>query len=689
MALATLSIDIVAKLAGLEQGVDKANRILAKQAADIERRNSSLQASAIALGKVLGSAFAGISLAAFTKQTIDGLDALNDLRDATGASIENLSGLEDVAVRTGTSFETAGSALIKFNKELTDAKPGTETAQIFKALGLSAEELKKIDPAEALTKTAVALAQFADDGNKARIVQALFGKSVGEVAPLLKDLADQGKLVATVTTKQAQAAEDFNKQLFNIQKNATDAARVLLSDLLPAINQVLEGISKTGGLSATISANAGFDLIGFDRKELERLNLEITDTARRLEAFVEAQQKNPFDPSYGKQVELLRTKLEGLQKQALVSSSALKAFANQVAPLSSDFENFTNEGPARGRSPKPSAPDVPDKVKTAKASKASQVDPLLKSVQERIDALPAAKIAALTKELQALISLRTTKNADSFDEAIRNIRDELERFNPEAELAKANAARLKELLADTGSSKIAAANADLELLRANLTETGDLTQYIEAVRARFNLTDEAIKSVDEFSVFAEQAGRNIQDALGSGVKSFLSGEYKSISGLFKNLIVDLTSQAISAQLGKALLGDFGKTGKVGGLLGAGFDFIGSLFNANGNAFDANGRITAFAGGGVFDRPTGFTYGAGQLGVLGEAGPEAVMPLRRGPGGKLGVVAQGGGGSSTVINNISVGAGVTRGEVVALLQSYGSSLKAEILASQRNGGAFSR
>ncbi|MBY0467603.1 MAG: hypothetical protein K2Q07_01350, partial [Burkholderiaceae bacterium] len=183
MALATLSIDIVAKLAGLEQGLDKSNRLLQKQAADIERRNAGLQASAQALGKVLGGALAGAGLVAFTKQTIDGLDALNDLRDATGASIENLSGLEDVAARTGTSFETASTALIKFNKELTDAKPGSATAQILKELGLSAEELKRIDPAEALTQTAVALAKYADDGNKARIVQSLFGESVGEVAP--------------------------------------------------------------------------------------------------------------------------------------------------------------------------------------------------------------------------------------------------------------------------------------------------------------------------------------------------------------------------------------------------------------------------------------------------------------------------------------------------------------------------
>ena len=64
----------------------------------------------------------------------------------------------------------------------------------------------------------MALAQFADDGNKARIVQELFGKSVREVAPLLKDLAESGGLVATVTTAQAKEAEKLNIQLFDFAK---------------------------------------------------------------------------------------------------------------------------------------------------------------------------------------------------------------------------------------------------------------------------------------------------------------------------------------------------------------------------------------------------------------------------------------------------------------------------------------
>lgn len=69
-------------------------------------------------------------------------------------------------------------------------------------------------------------------------------------------------------------------------------------------------------------------------------------------------------------------------------------------------------------------------------------------------------------------------------------------------------------------------------------------------------------------------------------------------------------------------------------------------NANGNAFTAN-RIVPFAKGGVFDQPTFFKFrNGGRLkdGVLGEAGPEAILPLKRGADGKLGVVAGSGGGS---------------------------------------------
>jgi lambda family phage tail tape measure protein len=72
--------------------------------------------------------------------------------------------------------------------------------------------------------------------------------------------------------------------------------------------------------------------------------------------------------------------------------------------------------------------------------------------------------------------------------------------------------------------------------------------------------------------------------------------------------------------------------------------------ANGGAF-AQGRVMPFAKGGVVSSPTSFPM-RGATGLMGEAGPEAIMPLARGADGRLGVQAAGGGQSVTVVMNIS-------------------------------------
>lgn len=63
------------------------------------------------------------------------------------------------------------------------------------------------------------------------------------------------------------------------------------------------------------------------------------------------------------------------------------------------------------------------------------------------------------------------------------------------------------------------------------------------------------------------------------------------------------------------------------------------------------RPTAFAKGGVVNSPTYFNAG-GSLGLMGEAGSEAIMPLARGPDGRLGVAAQGGGSPVHVTFNVT-------------------------------------
>lgn len=85
---------------------------------------------------------------------------------------------------------------------------------------------------------------------------------------------------------------------------------------------------------------------------------------------------------------------------------------------------------------------------------------------------------------------------------------------------------------------------------------------------------------------------------------------------------------------QSILGAFG----FGGAGGGGFDWLGSIFSGVGDFF---GSLFGFASGGIQDRPG--------LRMIGESGPEAVLPLTRGPGGQLGVTQHGGGGQQPHVN----------------------------------------
>ncbi|MGO4572803.1 phage tail tape measure protein [Microvirga sp. 2TAF3] len=97
---------------------------------------------------------------------------------------------------------------------------------------------------------------------------------------------------------------------------------------------------------------------------------------------------------------------------------------------------------------------------------------------------------------------------------------------------------------------------------------------------------------------------------------------------------------------------------LGGMLGGLMKGLGSLFGsgatpafAKGGVF-SRGMVMPFAQGGVIGAPSYFPLGRG-LGVMGEKGAEAVMPLARGPDGRLGVRAGGGGGQPlSVTVNVS-------------------------------------
>jgi lambda family phage tail tape measure protein len=111
-------------------------------------------------------------------------------------------------------------------------------------------------------------------------------------------------------------------------------------------------------------------------------------------------------------------------------------------------------------------------------------------------------------------------------------------------------------------------------------------------------------------------------------------------------------------------------------------------NAKGNVYAQNG-IQAFARGGIVNGPTLFPFAKG-IGLMGEAGPEAIMPLRRGRDGNLGVMSSGGGTTNVVVNVDASGSEVEgdAGQAKALGNAISAAVQSELIKQKRPGGLLS-
>lgn len=129
------------------------------------------------------------------------------------------------------------------------------------------------------------------------------------------------------------------------------------------------------------------------------------------------------------------------------------------------------------------------------------------------------------------------------------------------------------------------------------------------------------------------AFKSMEDAM---VEFAMTGEL-SFEKMANSIISDLIRMQIQASITKPLSDAINGAGGVGGI-------ISSLFSAHGNAFSAGGNVIPFAKGGVVNGVTPFRFGQGgaMSGIMGEAGPEAIVPLTRTPQGDLGIRSTGGG-----------------------------------------------
>lgn len=185
-----------------------------------------------------------------------------------------------------------------------------------------------------------------------------------------------------------------------------------------------------------------------------------------------------------------------------------------------------------------------------------------------------------------------------------------------------------------------------EWIRAGVDRV-DVERWVAAeIEKIHERTHENVTELNEFQI---QAYRSMQSAASD---LFFKPWEDGLDGLlqkFLDTMQRIAAEWIATQAMMGLFGkEFGKGGPLGGLLGT----IAGAFtgNAYGNAF-SGGHVIPFARGGVVNQPTIFPMAQG-AGLMGEAGPEAILPLTR-IGGDLGVKAVGGGSEGQTVNNYFV------------------------------------
>jgi hypothetical protein len=401
---------------------------------------------------------------------------------------------------------------------------------------------------------------------------------LGAVATGLQILASWAGIragIAEALQASLEAVVGFGNATLNTFQGALEAVKVLWSALPGTIGEFTYG-----------AANA---LIG-------GVEAMLNGVARRIDGFLEGVNAGLDVLGVEKRVPLIGTiELGGIE------NPFVGAAANAGVEARAAFEAAFTQTPLA----------APDLGLTAVAAAARGEAVRLRDMMGEVT-------TAATAPLQSVAALRTAVAAGTADATAGLVG------------AQGSATSLVEALDGAGDAADRAGGA-------GRAAGGALSSAAETAKAAWEATSEAVRAAAERS--REIAQGLAQDITGPIKEALKSGEFSwetfagAISRIAQNLatrLIELAFKPIETALLNAFMGG---GGGGGGILGSLFGF------ARGGVFAGGAELTAFAQGGVVNRPTLFPFAKG-VGLMGEAGPEAILPLRRGKGGRLGVEMSG-------------------------------------------------
>lgn len=289
--LGSLVVEIAADVASLKTDMDRARSTVENALGGMTK------AASIAKG-ALGGLGVAVSVAKFTdaiRDAIDFGDRLKDLATATGATVEQLSFLDFAAKQNGSSLDSLSSGLAKLQRNLGDviAGGGDKAAEALKRLNLSAKDLAGQNVLQQLTAIGDGLAKIENPAQRAQAAQALFGKGVQELLPLLLSGGDNlQKLVdrfvelnGTVTKDQASKFDDFNDAIAELGIASRGTATAIGEALVPSLTKLTRALADAIGKDDPVD------------KLTEKAN-SLRETIKTIEAQISAGSLDPLNKSF-------------------------------------------------------------------------------------------------------------------------------------------------------------------------------------------------------------------------------------------------------------------------------------------------------------------------------------------------------------------------------------------------------
>jgi hypothetical protein len=263
MAIAQLSIDLVAQTAKFEAEMKRAADVV-KRAADKMDKSFVGIGVAAGFGSSFGAAIkeAVTDLVTLVPNLVQGVARFQDLEEKTGASAQALASFSTAGDVAGVSADQLAGFMVKLTGTLSKTSEESKGAgPALKALGLGLEEFRKLAPEQQFQTLAERLATFKDGAGKTAIAIALLGKSGADALPFLKELAQSGLSQNRLTAEQIRLADEYADRQARVRSELRQAAQIAAIQALPAFTALT--VELTNATRETLGlAGASIQLAG-------------------------------------------------------------------------------------------------------------------------------------------------------------------------------------------------------------------------------------------------------------------------------------------------------------------------------------------------------------------------------------------------------------------------------------------